>query len=79
MKCPAFEKKEKIFIRRKNEIKKKNTNFFKSLLRTKSTYDNQKYRNDYLFSKYLSLRMSENSLIYNPNLIYLRLQDLFYF
>ena len=52
-KCPAFERKDKIQIRRFKNIINENYLFYKILRKTKSTLDNSKNEEDYLHSRNL--------------------------
>ena len=66
-KCPAFERKDKIQIKRFKNIIRENNSFYKILTRVKSSVDNTKNEEDYLHSRYLKKNIIKNN-ISNPNL-----------
>ena len=67
-KCPAFERKDKIQIRRFKNIINENYLFYKILRKTKSTLDNSKNEEDYLHSRYYKYNICNNNSYSNPNL-----------
>ena len=67
-KCPAFERKDKIQIKRFKNILKENNLFYKILKRTRSTYDNAKNEEDYLNSRYYKNNICRNNSMSNSNI-----------
>ena len=67
-KCPAFERKDKIQIKKFKNIINENLLFYKILKRSKSTLDNTKKEKDFLNSRYYKNNISNNRSISNPNI-----------
>ena len=67
-KCPAFERKDKIQIKRFKNIIKENNLFYKILKRSRSTYDNIKIEEDYMNSRYYKNNICKNNSMSNPNI-----------
>ena len=69
-KCPAFERKDKIQIKRYKSIINENYLFYKILTKTKSTLDIVKNEKDYLNSRYYKYNICKNKSSSNPNIIF---------
>ena len=69
-KCPAFEKKDMIQIKRYKNIIDENHLFYKILRRTKSTLGNSKNEEDFFHSRYYKYNICRNNSISNPNLYF---------
>ena len=69
-KCPAFERKDIIQVRKFKNIVDENYLFYKILRRTKSTLDNSKNEEDFFHSRYYKYNICRNNSISNPNLFF---------
>ena len=69
-KCPAFERKDKIQIKKFKNITNENYSFYKILKRSKSSFNNLKLEEDYLNSRYYKNNICKNKATLNPNLIF---------
>lgn len=69
-KCPAFERKERIQLKKYRDIIERNHSFYKILKKSKSTFDVNKSEEDYFRTRYYKNNISKNRVINNPNLMF---------
>jgi len=69
-KCPAFQRKDKIQLKKYNSIIQENHSFYKILKKSKSTLDNTKIEKDFFNSRYYKNNISKNRVTSNPNLMF---------
>ena len=69
-KCPAFQRKDKIQLKKYNSIIQENHSFYKILKKSKSTLNNSKIEKDFFNSRYYKNNISKNRVTSNPNLMF---------
>lgn len=74
-KCPAFERKDKILLKKIKNINEKNQTFYKAIKKSKSTLDINKSERDYFNSRYYKNNICKNKSTSNPNLKFVTFQE----